>query len=135
MLTFFSIEILKDEFNTIPIKFIRDTVKTELYLYPAYLVLNEAKHAEVCPYGKTPWRNVRDVDFDVMKILKNDNAINIALLEEHFKAARKAAEENNIQRRKKTAKERREALDLAAHEFEEEQNLERARASGRVADW
>lgn len=40
-----SIEVLKDEFNTIPIKYIRETQKEKKHLYATYLALNEAKQS------------------------------------------------------------------------------------------
>ncbi|KAG9861525.1 hypothetical protein KCU63_g6106, partial [Aureobasidium melanogenum] len=38
------IEVLKNEFNTIPVKFIKEVQKDKKHLYPTYLALNEAKH-------------------------------------------------------------------------------------------
>ncbi|THX03754.1 hypothetical protein D6D17_05889 [Aureobasidium pullulans] len=127
------IEVLKDEFNTIPIKYIRETQKEKKHLYATYLALNEAKHADLRPYGKTPWRPLRDVNFQVLQGTKDQKA-NIPVLMEQFNAARRAAAEWNIQRRKSIAQKKLEEETAALKAQSEEKNLELAKASGKLAE-
>lgn len=129
-----SIEVLKNEFNTIPIKYIREVQKEKKHLYATYLALNEAKHADLRPYGKTPWRPLRDVNFQVLQGTKDQKA-NIPVLMEQFNAARRAAAEWNIQRRISIAQKKLEEETAALKAQSEEKNLELAEASGKLAEW
>jgi hypothetical protein len=134
ILTLFSIEVLKDEFNTIPVKYIREVQKDKKYLYATYLALNEAKHAESCPYGKSPWRANREINFDVLQANKHETA-NIPHIKEQFESARKAAIESNSMRRKNITQKVRDEMETAAKAKEEQSALEAAKASGTVLGW
>ncbi|KAG9652783.1 hypothetical protein KCU95_g7733, partial [Aureobasidium melanogenum] len=112
------IEVLKNEFNTIPVKFIKEVQKDKKHLYPTYLALNEAKHTDPCPYGKTPWRPLRDINFDLLQATKDQKA-NISVLKEQYESAQKAVIEINIQRRKSNTQKIREEIDAAAKAREE----------------
>jgi hypothetical protein len=134
LLTLFSIEVLKDEFNTIPVKYIREVQKDKKYLYATYLALNEAKHAEPCPYGKSPWRANREVNFDILQANKHETA-NIPHIKGQFESARKAAIEFNSMRRKTITQKVRDEMETAAKAKEEQSALEAAKASGTVLEW
>jgi hypothetical protein len=126
--------VLKDEFNTIPVKYIRGVQKDKKYLYATYLALNEAKHAEPCPYGKSPWRANREVNFEVLQANKHETA-NIPHIKEQFESARKAAIESNSQRRRTITQKVREEMEAAARAKEEQSALEAAKATGTVVEW
>ncbi|KAI5195492.1 hypothetical protein E4T39_08194 [Aureobasidium subglaciale] len=127
------IEVLKDEFNTIPVKYIREIQKDKTHLYATYLALNEAKHAEVRPFGKTPWRPLKDVDFDLLATTK-DHKANVPILKAQFESAKKAAAEWNRQLRKSVALKKIAEEEAAARALNEAANLERAKASGAVVE-
>ncbi|KAI4727256.1 hypothetical protein E4T49_04992 [Aureobasidium sp. EXF-10728] len=127
------IEVLKDEFNTIPVKYIREVQKDKKHLYPTYMALNEAKHTEPCPYGKTPWRPLKDVNFDLLQATRSDKA-NIPIIKEQFESARKSAIESNSQRRKSIAQKIKDEIKAAERAREEELALEHAKASGTVIE-
>ena len=133
-LTFSSIELLKDEFNTIPVKYIREVQKDKKHLYATYLALNEAKHTDPCPYGKAPWRPNRDPDFDILQALRHESA-NIPHVKQQFEAARKAAIEANAHRRKTTTQKVRAEMEAAEKAAEELNALETAKATGTVVEW
>lgn len=133
-LTGFSIEVLKNEFNTIPVKYIKEVQKDKKHLYPAYLALNEAKHTDPCPYGKTPWRPLRDINFDLLQATKHQKA-NISVLKEQFESAQKAVIEINLQRRKSNTRKIKEEMEAAAKAREEQSALEHAKATGTVVEW
>ncbi|KAG9655159.1 hypothetical protein KCU64_g6732, partial [Aureobasidium melanogenum] len=127
------IEVLKDEFNTIPVKFIKEVQKDKKHLYPTYLALNEAKHTDPCPYGKTPWRPLRDINFDLLQATKHQKA-NISVLKEQFESAQKAVIEINLQRRKSNTQKIKDEIEAAAKAREEQSALEHAKATGTVVD-
>jgi hypothetical protein len=129
-----SIEVLKDEFNTIPVKYIKEVQKDKKYLYATYLALNEAKHAEPCPFGKCPWRSNREVNFDTLQANKHETA-NIPHIKEQFESARQAAIESNSLRRKTITQKVREEMEAAAKAKEEQLALEAAKATGTVVEW
>ena len=133
-LTFSSIELLKDEFNTIPVKYIKEVQKDKKHLYATYLALNEAKHTEPSPYGKTPWRPNRDPNFDILQALRHDSA-NIPHVKQQFEAARKAAIEANSHRRKTITQKVRAEMEAAEKAAEELNALETAKATGTVVEW
>lgn len=126
--------MLKDEFNTIPVKYIREVQKDKKYLYATYLALNEAKHAEPCPFGKSPWRANREVNFDTLQANKHESA-NIPHMKEQFESAKKAAIESNSQRRKTITQKVKEEMEAAAKAKEEQSALEAAKATGTVVEW
>ncbi|KAK6008314.1 hypothetical protein QM012_000217 [Aureobasidium pullulans] len=127
------IEVLKNEFNTIPIKYIKEIQKDKKHLYPTYLALNEAKHTEPCPYGKTPWRPLRDINFDLLQATKHQKA-NISVLKEQFESAQKAVVDINLQRRKGITQKIKEEMDAAAKAREEQSALEHAKATGTIVE-
>ncbi|KAH0371685.1 hypothetical protein KCU65_g1792, partial [Aureobasidium melanogenum] len=112
------IEVLKNEFNTIPVKYIKEVQKDKKHLYPTYLALNEAKHTDPCPYGKTPWRPLRDINFDLLQATKHEKA-NISVLKEQFESAQKAVIEINLQRRKSNTQKIKDEIEAAAKAREE----------------
>ncbi|KAI5193988.1 hypothetical protein AUEXF2481DRAFT_215998 [Aureobasidium subglaciale EXF-2481] len=127
------IEVLKDEFNTIPVKYIRKIQKTKTHLYATYLALNEAKHADVRPFGKTPRRPLKDVDFDLLATTK-DHKANVPILKAQFESAKKAAAEWDLQLRKNLAQKKKAEEEAAAKTLDEVANLEQAKASGAVVE-
>ncbi|KAH0329557.1 hypothetical protein KCU74_g5602, partial [Aureobasidium melanogenum] len=127
------IEVLKNEFNTIPVKYIKEVQKDKKHLYPTYLALNEAKHTDPCPYGKTPWRPLRDINFDLLQATKHQKA-NISVLKEQFESAQKAVIEINLQRRKSNTQKIKEEMEAAAKAREEQSALEHAKATGTVVE-
>lgn len=133
-LTGFSIEVLKHEFNTIPVKYIKEVQKDKKHLYPTYLALNEAKHTEPCPYGKTPWRPLRDINFDRLQATKDQRA-NIPIIKKQFESAQKAAIGLNLQRRKSNTQKIKEEIEAAAKVREDQSALEHAKATGTVVEW
>lgn len=85
------------------------------------MALVEAQDLEKPPYGKAPWRVLRDMNF---ANLANKYGIDTAALEEELHAARKARSEIESERRKEAAQKR-----------EEEANIERSKESGTMAEW
>ncbi|CAD0086523.1 unnamed protein product, partial [Aureobasidium vineae] len=107
--------------------------KDKKHLYPTYMALNEAKHTEPCPYGKTPWRPLKDVNFDLLQATRSHKA-NIPMIKEQFESARKAAIESNCQRRKSIAQKIKDEIKAAERAREEELALEHAKASGTIVE-
>jgi hypothetical protein len=133
-LTLSSIEVLKNEFNKIPVKYIKEVQKDKKHLYATYLALNEATHAEPCAFGKTPWRPIKEVNFDVLQANKHESA-NIPHLKEQFESARKAVIESNSQRRKTISQKVRAEMEAVAKTKEELAALETAKATGTIVQW
>ncbi|KAG9703677.1 hypothetical protein KCU59_g22928, partial [Aureobasidium melanogenum] len=98
-----------------------------------YLALNEAKHTDPCPYGKTPWRPLRDINFDLLQATKHQKA-NISVLKEQFESAQKAVIGINLQRRKSNTQKIKEEMEAVAKACEEQSALEHAKATGTIVD-
>ncbi|CAD0109586.1 unnamed protein product, partial [Aureobasidium uvarum] len=107
--------------------------KDKKHLYPTYMALNEAKHTEPCPYGKTPWRPLKNVNFDLLQATRSHKA-NIPMIKEQFESARKAAIESNSQRRKSIAQKIKDEIKAAERAREEELALEHAKTSGTIVE-
>lgn len=116
-------DVLKTEFINIPVKYIREVQRENKYLYPSYIALNEAQHADECPYGRCGWRPVNELVFELYHG-EFGKDLDVNLLEQHYHAAQKAARAANAQRRKEEAEKRRV-----------QERLEQAKASGRAAQW
>jgi hypothetical protein len=69
------------------------------HLYATYLALNEAIHAELYAFGKTPWRPTKDVNFEVLQANKHESTNTKHIKEEHFRSARRVATDSNSQHR------------------------------------
>jgi len=117
----FSVEILKDEFPKIPAHYIERTQAQKTHLYPAYMELVESQYKDKPLYGPAGWRVMREVNFPKI-IVKYGPAT--ASLEAELIAARKARTEIEVDHRKE-----------AARKKAEEANIERSKAEGAVAEW
>lgn len=85
------------------------------------MALVEAQDLKKPPYGKAPWRVLRDINF---ANLANKYGIDTAALEEELDAAKKARSEIESERRKDAARKR-----------EEEANIECSKESDTMAEW
>lgn len=122
------VQILKDEFPTIPVAYINIVHTTQRHLYPAYVALVKSGFETPLPYPPAQPRVVRTVDFNnIMRVF----GAAAGALEDELVAGRAA--------RHTLERENAESVALQIREAEiqkrEEEQLAIAKATGTVAEW